>query len=235
MLPTVINEYGLAGNGLSGYGMAGDIKGSPPSGWWLSDGILSANCAAAYRSKGAASLAASYINLAHPGVHNITTPAPATWASGTGWTFNGLTQYLITGVGPSSNAWSILVCFSGGSQSTGSLFGSIQSTPTRIWNLFSNYTNNKVVYQNDGTRGVTPGLNSGVIGWAGTTAYRDGMADGTISTINGVSTIGAYLGANNQDGSPNGWWAGIIESVAIYNITITDSQAIAVSTAMALF
>jgi len=40
--------------------------------WWLSGGIAAANCVAAYQPKGAASLEASYVNLANPGTYNLT-------------------------------------------------------------------------------------------------------------------------------------------------------------------
>jgi len=77
--------------------------------WWLSGGISATNCIAAYQPKGAASYAASKINLANPGTYDATDgTAYPTWAALTGWSFNGLTQYLLTGITP-ANGWSAIV------------------------------------------------------------------------------------------------------------------------------
>lgn len=70
--------------------------------WWLAGGIDPANCIAAYRAKGAASLAASYDNLAAPGngladgTYDLTLGVAPTFDAATGWTFNGSTQWLTT-------------------------------------------------------------------------------------------------------------------------------------------
>ena len=66
--------------------------------WWLAGGISAGNVVAAYQPKGAASLAASYVNLANPGTNNAAPGVAPTWATGTGWTFNGSTQWLNTGI-----------------------------------------------------------------------------------------------------------------------------------------
>src|SRR4030042_266315 len=63
--------------------------------WWLAGGISAANCLAAYQPKGAASYAASKVNLANPGTYDaVDGVAFPTWAAATGWTFNGVAQYL---------------------------------------------------------------------------------------------------------------------------------------------
>lgn len=65
--------------------------------WWVVPGKT---CVAAYQPIGAASLAASYVNLANPGTYDAAPGVAPTWASATGWTFNGSTQYLTTGITP---------------------------------------------------------------------------------------------------------------------------------------
>ena len=62
--------------------------------WWLSGGINAANAIVVYQPKGAASYAASLVNLANPGTYDAYAGSAPTWAAGTGWTFNGSTQYL---------------------------------------------------------------------------------------------------------------------------------------------
>ena len=53
--------------------------------WYLAGGVSAANCIAAWQPKGAASLAASYVNLANPGTYNLTGTTPPTWNASDGW------------------------------------------------------------------------------------------------------------------------------------------------------
>jgi hypothetical protein len=66
--------------------------------WWLAGGVAAANAIAVYQPKGAADLAASYVNLANPGTYDAAPGTAPTFDAATGWTFNGSTQYLTTGV-----------------------------------------------------------------------------------------------------------------------------------------
>jgi hypothetical protein len=69
--------------------------------WWV---VAGKTCMAAYQFKGAASYAAAKVNLANPGTYDcVDGAAYPTWATETGCTFNGSTQYLITGVAPDYN------------------------------------------------------------------------------------------------------------------------------------
>jgi hypothetical protein len=54
--------------------------------WYLSGGIASSDCIAAYQPKGAASLAASYSNLNNPGTNDAAASGGTPdWATGDGW------------------------------------------------------------------------------------------------------------------------------------------------------
>jgi len=70
-------------------------------GWWLSGGIAAANCIAAYQPKGAASYAASLMDLSVTGNDAYEGIAP-TWDATNGWTFNG-TYFLKTGIIPTTS------------------------------------------------------------------------------------------------------------------------------------
>ena len=63
--------------------------------WYLAGGIAKANCIAAYQPKGAASLAASYVNLVTPGTYDAAPGTAPTFDSALGWTFDGTSQYLV--------------------------------------------------------------------------------------------------------------------------------------------
>src|SRR4030042_328416 len=64
--------------------------------WYLSGGIPKADCLAAYQPKGAASYAASKVNIVNPGTYDLTDGAAfPTWDVVNGWTFaDGSLQYL---------------------------------------------------------------------------------------------------------------------------------------------
>ena len=64
------------------------------SSWWLAGGIAAADCIVAYQPKGAASYAASKVNLANPGTYNATDINAPDWATATGWYFSGVNKGL---------------------------------------------------------------------------------------------------------------------------------------------
>lgn len=199
--------------------------------WWTAGGA--SGIVAAYQPVAASSLANSYVNLANPGTYDAAPGVAPTWAYGTGWTFNGSTQYLTTGVVPASDqTWSALVRFTGGAQNTGALFGVVSATSSRYFVIWPDWTDNKIYYNNGGaTLGVTPGMNSGVAGFAGNKGYRDGIADpGTNSAGSGTITGGVYIGRLNYT-TPY-YWLGNIQALAIYSGTLTAAQMLAVTTAM---
>lgn len=72
--------------------------------WYLAGGVAKATCLAAYQAIGAASLAESYVNLANPGTYNLSGGVAPTWAAETGWTFDGSSQYKLTGITPAAGA-----------------------------------------------------------------------------------------------------------------------------------
>lgn len=196
--------------------------------WWLPGGITADQCAAAYQSIGAPSLAASYVNLNNPGAKDaIPGVAPAFDAS-IGWTFDGSSQYLNTGIIPTASTWSMFIRFSGFTGNFGTLTG--QSLSSR--RFFINQTNLAVFYGNGGALSVTPNLAIGILGFAGNTAYRDGVNDGTIP---GGSLIGLpiFIGALDEGGGPSNYANTSVQAACYYNATLTPSQVTALITAMA--
>ena len=81
------------------------------AGWWLAGGIDPANCVAAYQPKGAASYAASKVNLANPGTYDATDGTAPTWDNVNGWKQTIAYQYLKTGI-MATNGYSLIVRFS---------------------------------------------------------------------------------------------------------------------------
>jgi hypothetical protein len=209
--------------------------------WYLSGGIAAENCIAAYAAKGAASQAASYVNLANPGTYDLTAPTAApTWDADLGWTFNGSTQYLATGitfattVGPSRT---IIIRFDNVTGATGYIAGGWLGAGNGL--IFSpNRASARKYYNGSTLLNVAATSASGVIAVAGNTAYIDGVSDGTITTGNYSQTISIYIGADWQNsGTPpvHTYFAGRIQAVAIYNTALSLAQVEAVTAAMSFF
>lgn len=222
-------------------GVLGSGRGGAAAQWWLASGVSAANCVAAYQPIGAVSLAASYDNNAAPGngladgTYDAAPGVAPTWAAATGWTFDGLTTYLLTGITPATG-WSAFVRFSDASASNlNFLFGS-QGTGAAsnylfgVWPITNGGTRS---YHNSGLLNKSDSVTSGVLGFAGQTAYKDGSAEtGTISTRAGSLWREIYIGCRNN-GIPEFLIAAKIQALAFYNTTLTAPQVAAISAAMA--
>lgn len=203
---------------------------APP--WWP---VAGKTCVAAYQPKGAASLAASYVNLANPGTYDAAPGVAPTWASATGWTFNGSTQYLTTGVVPTNNqAWSMLVRFSNRTN-VGSLSRLLGDTST--YPRFGFYQDaSNVYYYNSDVAAKAPAMSAGVVAVVGNNGYRDGVSEAlAIGTKSGSFLSGGLTLGCSRDGASSytQYIAANIQAVAIYSATLTAGEVATVSAAMA--
>lgn len=199
-------------------------------GWWLSGGIAAANCIAAYQAKGAASIDASYINLATPGTYNLTLGKAPAFDTTTGWTFNGSDTWLSTGVIFVNNqTWSLLIRI----DSFITTLRAVGLSRTGASCDFGFYIDNTSTYYYNGGFGKYAQKTSGVLAVAGNTAYYNGISQGSISSGSGTASVGFPIGAMDDDGSRSLWLNGTVQAVAIYNAILTEPQVAAVTTAMA--
>ena len=195
------------------------------SGWWLAGGIAAANCIAAYQPKGAASLAASYVNLANPGTYDATEGTAPTFDTSIGWTFSAASnQYLRTGVTPENDqTWSMIARFSGHTTNGQAMCGSIALNGAVGFRMFPRrgVANNMV--WNNGTQIASGERQSeGIMAIAGANAFFDGTSYGTTGGWSGATPIETYIGAQNFGGSPDRYYTGVIEALAIYDVDITS-------------
>lgn len=206
---------------------------APP--WWL---VAGKTCVAAYQAKGAASLAASYINLANPGTYDAAPGVAPTWDAATGWTFNGTTQYLDTAVVP-ANGFSALARFSNRGNlgpmwgtadfDDGTRFGCAAESGNESWNV-QTYLAGRA-YQN---WGYGQHLVAGTIAVAGQYGYVNGAVSGTEIpgwTAPATQPIWICRGGNGVWATQYGMY--YIQAVAIYSATLTAGEVAAVSAAMA--
>lgn len=213
-----------------GYGLGTAAGGAAAAvSWWLSGGVSASNAVAVYQPIGAASLAASYINLANPGTYNAAPGVAPSWASATGWGFDGSTQYLTTGVTVNANTWSMIVRFSGGI-TTGDrcLCGNYQALATKDFSLWQ-ITAGKTYYINNALLASANYITAGILAMAGKKAYKNGNDDGTIP-VGEVTSAPVGVG---RAGSGGYYFFGQIQGFAIYNATLTAPQVAAISAAMA--
>lgn len=219
-------------------GVLGSGRGSAAADWWLSGGVLAANAIAVYQPIGAASLAASYTNLANPGTYTAAPGTAPTFAAATGWTFNGSTQYLTTGVVTSSADWSLIIRFSEKSSTNQrALLGAVKTVPSIIRGIqisMDAAVSNTIFYANGGTAYVetAPRLSSGVLCVAGKSAYRNGTFDATIEAGANVPPLALYIGAANVNTLAVLHCNMQVQAIAIYNTTLSAAQVAAISSAM---
>jgi hypothetical protein len=194
--------------------------------WWLAGGVSASNAVAAYQPKGAASYAASKVNLANPGTYDATEGAAPTWAAATGWTFPfPANKYLLCGAGW-SGTYSALVRFAnGGSTSPGSV---IIGGPYPSLGLFTNYFGLHAYRNGTSERSLGSSQTAGVMAVAGAKGYLNGTSE--VANLDGTGSHATiYIG---QTGPNNSYWFGDILAVAFYNTTLSAAQVAAVTTAM---
>lgn len=210
--------------------------------WWLTPTIDPNEVVAVYQPKGAASLENSYKNL----VNGLLPAAPGvapSWDFDNGWTFNGTTQYLVTGIVPTGD-YTILVRFKPrlAPNVTGTLIGEtatnanfrlamtsslVAAGQIRItYNWLrgaNNRTDNTQVY-------IVVNTNEILMALAATKPYMTSEA-GVLQT--GVAAItdsfsgtgiGLYIGAHNNGGSPADFFNHSIQAVAIYDRQLTQTE-----------
>jgi hypothetical protein len=192
--------------------------------WYLAPGLNLVDCVAAYQAKGAASLEASYVNLAHPGVNNAAPVVAPTWSALAGWIYNGA-AWLNTGILPASGLWSMLVCYSGASVGTRSCLCGCLVGGTRNFVLYPSTADGlRVRYANGNLIEVAPALAGGVLGVSGAYGYRNGVLDS--GAIAGGSDVGLsiYIGAANLSGAAAYKTIANIQSCSIYNVILDATQ-----------
>jgi hypothetical protein len=206
--------------------MSGNLTTQNYTNAWWAGGGSAAGCYGAFRAIGAASLAASYVNIITPGTGNLTTIAAPTFDAATGWTCNGSQALLFPlAIATGSSAmfrYSDRVgdgCFFGSAVGSAD-FAVQQSGATRY---FDNGTQTSVV--NAATSGVIGLTDYGYSNGTAITTQMSGAGD----HASGAGIGGNKTGAANVSASFNGK----IQAVAFYNIILTPTQVGIITTAMA--
>lgn len=205
------------------------------AGWWTYGGAT--GCVAAYQPKGAASLAASYVNLANPGTYDAAPGVAPTFDAATGWSFAAAaSQYLNSGV-PGTSALSMLIRFSNASGALVSFGAAIETGGTKYILWRPRNTTNRQLYLASSSLIKAGALTSGVFGYAGATVFLNGLSDGSVlpmpSLPAGLPGIAIYIGALNFAGTAAQFSGINVQAVAIYSDTLSAGEVATVSSAMA--
>jgi hypothetical protein len=199
--------------------------------WYLAGGAPVP--VAVYQPKGAADLAASYVNLANPGTNNAAPGTAPTFAAATGWGATG-TQYLSTGIA-ATGALTVLVRYSG-FNTTGSLalYGSLMTGKTFVFRPRFSATEMRNAYGDGAYTSFTVGGAAGVACMAGPNVYFGGAPVGTLPGAFVGSGDVLFLFAANTGGVASLFSTCSIQAVTIYSTILTAPQVAAVSAALAL-
>lgn len=201
--------------------------------WWAAAGCA-ASCVAAYKSKGAASLAASYVNLKNPGTNDAAPGVAPNFAAATGRTYTG-TQYLTTGVVPvNDQSYSAFIRSNNFAMDGFSLFGASWGSNKLVGVYYISVAGGTLYFNGSSVSNASSNTGDHVLGIVGNKAYRDGVAlAGTIGTTAGSNTNDIYIGGDNLNGTAEN--KGKFDELAfvVYNAVISGPQAVAVSAAMA--
>lgn len=208
--------------------------GAAATPWYLAGGVALANVVAAYQPIGAASLAASYSNLANPGTNNAAPGVAPTHASATGWTFNGTTQYLST-PNPASG-YSVVIRLSNAPTAGNNhyAFASYAGTGNTYFRIIVRDAG-RCIYNNGGTTLLDTEAASAAAVWGmtPTDAYKDGVSQGSVGGWSGTNSRPVFIAARNLDGTADAFTAFNCLAYALYNTALTGTQMSAIMTAAA--
>ena len=187
----------------------------PSDTWWDPNGYFGAMCALAYQPFGAPDYAGSLVDLTGNG-NNATAPVAApTWAAISGWTLNGVNQYLRTNYVPGGAFYSWLFVY----WSAWTWLGTdavLAGTWTPYW-FIQRYTggaNQRFGYRNGLTGSSGPYVGTGV---AGSRCYVNGVFFASPSGATQTVAVDAWIGVSNNAGAPGQYANCTIKALAIYN------------------
>jgi len=235
--------FGRAGCGGFGLSQLGGICRAAAESWWQAGGTTGA--VAAYLAKGAASYAASKVNLVSPGTYDLTevsTGASPSWSAARGWhTWTG--KVFDTGIFPGIGTWtaicSVANCtnpppeFSAVFGATGGVTGSgkylIFAIQTYHVGAGPRY------YAPNGTTVLEPFISSSAVyAIAGQTAYKNGVPATALTGTPTMANLSLKIGAHQEpDNNYYYRFYADICALSVYNTTLSAAQVAAVSAAMA--
>lgn len=203
--------------------------------WWRGGSVVSADVVGAYQAVGAQSLSDSKINRNDPGTQNITAGNNPTFAEATGWTFNGINDWLSAGIVPGALT-TIIVRFltpNGSCGIVGERALNADFTHQAIMGVpFSGVLRNRWGNASQDTGALFAGEDVHVTALAGNTPYFDGVAQTPVAGAWGGFADPIYFGAINN-GGPADFFTSQIHAIAVYNRILTGIEVDGITSKMA--
>jgi hypothetical protein len=213
---------------------------TPAADWWSVGGHTAV---AAYQAIGAASYAASLVNLANPSTYDAVDGVAPSWDAGTGWTFNGSTQYLtIPGLSGALKPHTLVaratLAHLGGADYT--LFGaSVDSGIQFATNAASGYlylAKGGVAYVRLTASAITAGSShvyAVTYDASGNYNFYIDTAAAVDSGTNDQTFAASTLWIGAFSGAWPGWMDGSIEAMAVYDTALDATEMATLAAAMA--
>lgn len=226
----------VAANGGAGQRFIGTASGSgseePPDegDWWTAASQLLV-IRQVLDAKNAASYAASLLDLSAAGNDAATGVQPA-WANGTGWTFNGSTQYINTGLTPADGE-TFAIRFSAILSTAGHIAGSVGDAALNVHQGATySQTANQMTYANGGYLSTQPFITSGVVILTRGRCYVNGQKLGKFSAWNGTNPYALLIGCSNKRGTPANFAQVTVELFLLGTGGLDEQQVAALTAAM---
>lgn len=200
--------------------------------WWLAGGIDPADCVAAYRAKGAASYAASLIDLSGNGNNAIEVDGSSPgWDSSDGWSFDNTAKRLSIGFPIDDAYWSFIIKFSDYGEDDHWLCGNwTAQRQSGCRNRQGKHSWCNYSFNNVSEFAITlENAESGVSAAAGRDGYWNGEKKVTNIPTDGGTGGNFYFGGRNYSLS---YLDAKIQAFAIYDTVITSTQVGLLTTAM---
>ena len=203
-------------------------------GWWDLNGTIT-SCVAAYQPKGAASYAASKVNLANPGTYNAVDGTAPDWDAVNGWKFDGVDDWLDTDAVVTDRYGALIVRFSGATTQNNDAGITCYFSSTRRGNfgIMPNTQYGVRYYQLSSPCNKSPSAASGVLAISDFHGYRDGVEDGSWSPnfATGETNVPLNIGRTNSFRGTV-YCLVNVQAWVLYSSPITPAQVSALTTAM---
>ncbi len=193
---------------------------------WYEDEVGTA--VAAYQFIGAASLALSKVNLVKPGTYDLSAGNDPSFATATGLTFDGASDYLRTGITCDQSAYSWMIRLD--SITNGGYAAGWNNAAGNRFTIIPNQGTGVQYRYGDETEIPAPTLTSGTVGLAGGWGWRNGVKDTTTqATIAASTAVEIWIGCLNNNGSPLSYMAGNVLAFIVWATAPTDAQLLKAS------
>jgi hypothetical protein len=204
---------------------------SPITPWYLASEIPAANCVAIYQPKGAASYAASKVNLITPGILDciddggVKSPI---WNAIDGWVATTNAQYLKSYISPPAvgQPWSMLVRCSGLTTNyICGIFGVMG-----YWGVFPDQSVHIFWIGNSDRMNIPGTADHGVFGFAGNKAYWNGIEQ--LTNIPALGAMGSIVRPFGASPSFKPGAGAMVQAEVWYSTVLTPAQMFTVSNLM---